>query len=321
MVDEVDGPIALLEYTSPNKESFTAFNKERDGGVQEGDVDVRCDEPKSGPTTEPNSTGTRNDVGSNDVATGTSNPVGPNDIVGTAAIVVAPSRGRGRLRKETSASEEPTRGRGMPRNDSSTSKVAGTPVRGRGRPRQATSTSKEGEAPARGGERSRQAKSTSEEVEAPARDRGRPAKYFSTSEAAEVPARGRGRQPKDSNATEVAKASSRGEDHQFHLLHMLTNHTWRGKEHPPYKRPKTVGMRVFVAENGFTTYNHGLPSSRILHSGARQPIRSAEATGDLGFKPRTGVRWKGKTTIRTGQLEEMRLNKRKKSSSAQSRKP
>ncbi|MCD7466045.1 hypothetical protein HAX54_002377 [Datura stramonium] len=78
-------------------------------------------------------------------------------------------------------------------------------------------------------------------------------------------------------------------------------------------------MGVFVAEDGFTTYNHGLPRSRILHSGARQPIRSAEVTGDLGFKPRTGVRWKGKAAITTGQLEEMRLTKRKKLSSAQSR--
>ncbi|MCD9559349.1 hypothetical protein HAX54_017250 [Datura stramonium] len=40
--------------------------------------------------------------------------------------------------------------------------------------------------------------------------------------------------------------------------------------------------------------------------------RSAKVTGDFDFKPRIGVRWKGKATITTGQLEEMRLTKRKK---------
>ncbi|KAK4723781.1 hypothetical protein R3W88_026560 [Solanum pinnatisectum] len=39
MVDQIDGPIAFLEYTGPNEESFGAFNKESEGGVEEGD---RC---------------------------------------------------------------------------------------------------------------------------------------------------------------------------------------------------------------------------------------------------------------------------------------
>ncbi|MCD7470329.1 hypothetical protein HAX54_010099 [Datura stramonium] len=283
MVDEVDGPIALLEYTSPNKESFTAFNKERDGGVQEEDMGVHCDEPDAGPTTKLNSTEIRNDVGSNDVAAGTSNAVGPNDIAGIVATVVAPSRGRGRPRKATTEA----------------------PARGRGRPRQATSTSKAAESPARG--------------------RGRPTKDFSTSEAAEVPARGKGRQPKDSSAIEAAEASSRGRGRPrrtYNTSEWFENPTsysapvapaaaqsnivtggppilsiahvdqsYMEKERTtPYKMPKTVGMGVFVAEDGFTTYNHGLPRSRILHSSARQLIRSAEVTRDLGFKPRTGVR-------------------------------
>ncbi|MCD9643070.1 hypothetical protein HAX54_030190 [Datura stramonium] len=40
------------------------------------------------------------------------------------------------------------------------------------------------------------------------------------------------------------------------------------KRTTPYKSPRTIEMGVFVVEDGFTTYNHGLPSSRILHSGA-----------------------------------------------------
>ncbi|XP_006367217.1 uncharacterized protein [Solanum tuberosum] len=66
---------------------------------------------------------------------------------------------------------------------------------------------------------------------------------------------------------------------------------------PPAKRPKTVGMGVFVAEDGFTAYNHGLTSSRIIHTGSKKPIKSADVTGDLGYKPRIRVRWKGKTAV------------------------
>ncbi|KAG5579568.1 hypothetical protein H5410_050195, partial [Solanum commersonii] len=59
---------------------------------------------------------------------------------------------------------------------------------------------------------------------------------------------------------------------------------------PPAKRSKTIGMDVFfdvgvfVAKDGFTAYNHGLTSSRIIHTGSREPTRSANVTGDLGYK-------------------------------------
>ncbi|KAF3654662.1 hypothetical protein FXO37_16363 [Capsicum annuum] len=80
------------------------------------------------------------------------------------------------------------------------------------------------------------------------------------------------------------------------------------------KRPKTVRMGVLIVENGFTTYNLGLPSSRILHTGSAHPIRSVDIIGDLGYKPKIGVRWKGKKAMIGNQLEvmrdEMRMNKR-----------
>ncbi|MCD7463036.1 hypothetical protein HAX54_049837 [Datura stramonium] len=249
MVDAVDGPIALLEYTSPNKESFTAFNKKGDGGFQEGDVGVHCDEPEAGATTEPTIAETV--ASTQAAATEQSNsyfpevglttplriderrsyqrrkrrervpndleeiPIGevgpdPDDITGTAATVVAPSRGRGRSRKATSTYEELTRGRGRPRKDSSTSKEVEVPARGRGRPRKVTSTFEVADAPTRGRERTTKDSSTFEAAEAPSRGRGRPTKDSSTSKVAEAPARDRGRKTKVSCISEAAETPSRG---------------------------------------------------------------------------------------------------------------
>ncbi|KAG5628719.1 hypothetical protein H5410_000436 [Solanum commersonii] len=75
-------------------------------------------------------------------------------------------------------------------------------------------------------------------------------------------------------------------------------------------------------DRGFKVPLSGLPSNRILHTGFGQPISSANVTGDLGFKPKTGVRWKGKKTMTSNQLEvmrdEMRMNKSQKRASSQS---
>ncbi|PHU17306.1 hypothetical protein BC332_13001 [Capsicum chinense] len=57
------------------------------------------------------------------------------------------------------------------------------------------------------------------------------------------------------------------------------------------KRPKTVGMGVLIAENGFTTFNPGLSSSRILHTGSVHSIRSANIIGDLDYKSKIRVRF------------------------------
>ncbi|PHT30422.1 hypothetical protein CQW23_30016 [Capsicum baccatum] len=89
------------------------------------------------------------------------------------------------------------------------------------------------------------------------------------------------------------------------------------------KRSKTVEMGVLITENGFTTYSPGLPSSRILHTGSAHPIRSADITGDLGYKSKIGVRWRGKKAMTENQLkvmrDEMRMNKRQKMTSLQSK--
>ncbi|PHT40638.1 hypothetical protein CQW23_19492 [Capsicum baccatum] len=70
------------------------------------------------------------------------------------------------------------------------------------------------------------------------------------------------------------------------------------------KRLKTIEMGVLIAENGFTTYNPGFPSSMILYTGSAQPIRSADIIGDLGYKSKIGVRWSSKKAVTENYLDE-----------------
>ncbi|XP_059277859.1 uncharacterized protein LOC132032061 [Lycium ferocissimum] len=74
----------------------------------------------------------------------------------------------------------------------------------------------------------------------------------------------------------------------------------------PYKRPRVMGMGVFQAENGVTTFNPGLPSQRIVSTGPRKIIRFADATGDICFKPTSELKWKGTKSITTRRLQEVR---------------
>ncbi|KAH0776075.1 hypothetical protein KY290_007486 [Solanum tuberosum] len=49
----------------------------------------------------------------------------------------------------------------------------------------------------------------------------------------------------------------------------------------------------------------GLPSSRIL-AGPKRVLRSNVVTGDVGFKPTSGLRWKGNQVITTRRLQQIR---------------
>ncbi|KAJ8555399.1 hypothetical protein K7X08_012895 [Anisodus acutangulus] len=85
----------------------------------------------------------------------------------------------------------------------------------------------------------------------------------------------------------------------------------RGKEKgvartTPYKRPRVMRMCVFQDENGVTTFNHGLSSQRIVSTGPRKIIRSADVTGDIDFKPTSGLKWKGTKEITTRRLQKIR---------------
>uniref|UniRef100_M1DYV3 Transposon MuDR mudrA n=1 Tax=Solanum tuberosum TaxID=4113 RepID=M1DYV3_SOLTU len=91
-----------------------------------------------------------------------------------------------------------------------------------------------------------------------------------------------------------------------------------------FKRPRVTGMGVFQAENGFKTFNPGLPSSRIL-AGPKRVLRSNVVTGDVGFKPTSGLKWKGNQAITTRRLQQIRdqsrLSNPNASSSSQPRDP
>ncbi|KAH0674538.1 hypothetical protein KY290_025032 [Solanum tuberosum] len=232
----------------------------------------------------------------------------------------APARGRGRTcepittstigrERDTTPDTTPARGRdiGIRRADTA-------PARGRG-----IGIGRADTAPAR-------ADTT------PARGRGIGIEMVDTTptRADTTPTRGRGigigRGRGRSNTT--VQAPGRGRGFKIPLSGIgvpkrTSLHEWFENPTIPTKRSRTVGLGVFIAENGLTTYNPGLPSNRILHTSSGQPINSANVTRDLGFKPRTGVRWKGKKAMTSNQLEvmrnEMRVNKRQKKASSQSK--
>ncbi|KAH0746181.1 hypothetical protein KY285_007838 [Solanum tuberosum] len=262
---------------------------------------------------------------------------GPSNEAGTSRPILRP-RGRPRKTPTTTTNErhatygEPPRPKGRPRKTNV--KPDAPPPRPRGRPRKTTNN------------------------EAPARGRGRTCEPIATStigrgigRADTTPARGRsigiGRGREMNNTT--VQAPGRGRGFKVPLsgigvpkrtslrkwFENPTSYTTNAPPNPhvspvhsqsnavPTKRSRTVGMGDFIAENGLTTYILGLQSNRILYTGSEQPINSADVTGDLGFKQRTGVRWKGKKAMTSNQLEVirdgMRVNKRQKKASSQSK--
>ncbi|KAK4729249.1 hypothetical protein R3W88_022237 [Solanum pinnatisectum] len=57
-----------------------------------------------------------------------------------------------------------------------------------------------------------------------------------------------------------------------------------------------------------------MPSFKILSTGATKVTRSADITGDIGFKPSTAskFKWKGKSAISTRKLQEINEQQKKK---------
>ncbi|KAG5620885.1 hypothetical protein H5410_006103, partial [Solanum commersonii] len=74
-------------------------------------------------------------------------------------------------------------------------------------------------------------------------------------------------------------------------------------------------MGVFQDENGFKALNPGMSSCKIFSTGTTKVTKSADVTGDIGYKPSTApkLKWNGKTAISTRKLQEMREEQRKKS--------
>ncbi|KAJ8540490.1 hypothetical protein K7X08_032477 [Anisodus acutangulus] len=65
----------------------------------------------------------------------------------------------------------------------------------------------------------------------------------------------------------------------------------------PYKRPRMVRVGILVVDDGFTTLNPGMPSSRVTATGRRAPMRSDVVTEDIGYTPRQEFKWRGKSII------------------------
>ncbi|KAG5629297.1 hypothetical protein H5410_001014 [Solanum commersonii] len=73
-----------------------------------------------------------------------------------------------------------------------------------------------------------------------------------------------------------------------------------------FRRPRVTGMGVFQPENGFTSFNTGVPSSILLSTRPKRVLRSAIVTRDVGFKPISGLKWKENQAITTRRLQEIR---------------
>ncbi|KAG5617468.1 hypothetical protein H5410_017292 [Solanum commersonii] len=64
----------------------------------------------------------------------------------------------------------------------------------------------------------------------------------------------------------------------------------------------------------------GMSSCKIFSTGTTKVTKSADVTGDIGYKPSTApkLKWNGKAAISTGKLQEMREEQRKKSKGSSS---
>ncbi|KAH0658171.1 hypothetical protein KY289_026919 [Solanum tuberosum] len=60
-----------------------------------------------------------------------------------------------------------------------------------------------------------------------------------------------------------------------------------------FKRPRMVGVGIYQAKDGFTTLNLGLPSKKVINTGTRVTKRVDVVTGEIGYTPVRGFKWKG----------------------------
>ncbi|KAF3620394.1 hypothetical protein FXO38_32382 [Capsicum annuum] len=53
----------------------------------------------------------------------------------------------------------------------------------------------------------------------------------------------------------------------------------------------------------------GMPSRKVISTGAKGTKRSEVVTGDIGYTPRQGFKWKRKSAITNNKLEKIRTEK------------
>ncbi|KAM3338290.1 hypothetical protein P3S68_031507 [Capsicum galapagoense] len=87
--------------------------------------------------------------------------------------------------------------------------------------------------------------------------------------------------------------------------------TGRGRGRPPQNstkkcddRPRMVEMGLLHTQSRCTILNPGMPSERF-----KTAKSSAFVTGNLGYTPKIGVKYKGKKTMTSRKLQEMRGRK------------
>ncbi|KAH0743038.1 hypothetical protein KY290_031031 [Solanum tuberosum] len=73
------------------------------------------------------------------------------------------------------------------------------------------------------------------------------------------------------------------------------------------KRPKVVGQGVIFVDTGYTCINQGLSNSMRVNTGV---VSSAHVTGDIGFKPTKGLKWKGKQAMTQRELQVQSVMRR-----------
>ncbi|MCD9641721.1 hypothetical protein HAX54_028144 [Datura stramonium] len=110
----------------------------------------------------------------------------------------------------------------------------------------------------------------------------------------------------EGDSSEARKNNERGRGKR----HWKNGDTSSGHASRPYKRPRMMRIRLLFADDGFTTLNSGMPSRRVIDIGTRVSRRYDEVTRDIGYQPRFGVKWKGKSTITSERLQKMRGEKR-----------
>ncbi|XP_055835098.1 uncharacterized protein LOC129903570 [Solanum dulcamara] len=117
--------------------------------------------------------------------------------------------------------------------------------------------------------------------------------------------RGRG-MPQHSQNSSKATGSGRGIKRGKRLVE---HEDISGGQTRSFKRPRMVGIGIYQAEDGFTTFNPDLSSKRVINTSTRVTKRADVVTGDIGYTPRREFKWKGKTTIISSNLERMRAEK------------
>ncbi|KAH0705533.1 hypothetical protein KY290_010221 [Solanum tuberosum] len=83
-----------------------------------------------------------------------------------------------------------------------------------------------------------------------------------------------------------------------------------GQSSRPFKRPRMVGFRVLVGDDGITAVNPRMQSSRVVDIGTRVLRRFDKVARDIGYQPRFGVKWKEKSVITSNRLQQIRSEKR-----------